>query len=447
MALYAFDGTLDFDQELDGLDTNVVRFKELYNGDTEAYLEGVGTRHGVLGKALGGVFGFGGRARINEMYDLLCEKYKNGDKQIDIVGFSRGAALALHFANKLHEEGIDGISEKPTIRYLGLWDVVGSFGLSFNNILKFQDINLGWDIKNVANSVSHCCHAMALDERRESFDVTRLNHDRSHANVEERWFRGTHGDIGGGNQNPLRSNIAFHWIYKRARDCGVPLKDISEIQSLPANDPDVIKYVSTDRFAPIMETKDIWVDPRREVLPDDIIDETAHGLRLAIGESHQTDVYSKLKYSWTGIEVQTNETYEVKLVDPTDTWLDGIKKRKAKTRNDPLHINLNTGKPIECGPDGWDAEVELNGIKDDIVQAAERFRRHPQAAWFELVGIIGDTDRIENMVRLGDAKTGDTFTAPSPGELYMFANDLKMKYNNNAGLLTIRITRLKDAPA
>ena len=71
MALYAFDGTLDFDQELDGLDTNVVRFKELYNGDTEAYLEGVGTRHGVLGKALGGVFGFGGRARINEMLSLI----------------------------------------------------------------------------------------------------------------------------------------------------------------------------------------------------------------------------------------------------------------------------------------------------------------------------------------------------------------------------------------
>jgi len=132
MALYAFDGTGNVDEDLPELDTNVIRFKELYAGVDVEYLEGVGTRWKAVGKVLGGLFGMGGRTRIDEMYDDLCENWSEGDRDIDIIGFSRGAALALHFANKVADDGVkleSGESAPATIRFLGLWDVVGSFGL------------------------------------------------------------------------------------------------------------------------------------------------------------------------------------------------------------------------------------------------------------------------------------------------------------------------------
>ena len=208
MALYAFDGTGNEDTDDDIKDSNVVRFKELYNGQDVEYLAGIGTRFGAIGRAIGGVFGAGGRSRITEMLEAAAENYENGDKTIDIVGFSRGAALAVHFANEIAEKGLtlsDGTVEKPKIRFLGLWDIVGSFGLAVDTVVNFQEINLGWDIDSVAASVENCRHAMSLDERRESFGLTRLDpgHEKSEI-IKEVWFRGVHSDIGGGNRNPDR---------------------------------------------------------------------------------------------------------------------------------------------------------------------------------------------------------------------------------------------------
>ena len=106
MALYAFDGTWNSDEDDPENETNVVRFTELYQGKNNEYVAGVGTRFGKIGGALGGLFGSGGRARIDEMYEELCENWQQGDEVIDIIGFSRGAALAVHFASKLGEQGV-----------------------------------------------------------------------------------------------------------------------------------------------------------------------------------------------------------------------------------------------------------------------------------------------------------------------------------------------------
>lgn len=66
------------------------------------------------------------------------------------MGFSRGAALALDFANKMKDDGIrppgtkQVVKEQPQIRFLGLWDIVGSFGIPINvGLLPFQEINFG----------------------------------------------------------------------------------------------------------------------------------------------------------------------------------------------------------------------------------------------------------------------------------------------------------------
>ena len=79
MALYAFDGTFNEDDDNETVDvstdSNVRNFFEAYIGPKK-YISGVGTRFGVLGKVFGGIFGAGGQTRIEEMYDVLLANWQ-----------------------------------------------------------------------------------------------------------------------------------------------------------------------------------------------------------------------------------------------------------------------------------------------------------------------------------------------------------------------------------
>ena len=404
MALYAFDGTWNKDEVDDLADTNVVRFREMYAGPEFEYVKGVGTRFGAVGRVLGGLIGSGGRSRISEMYNVLGENWHKGDKSIDIIGFSRGAALAVHFANKIAEDGIEDDDEKPRIRFLGLWDVVGSFGLSFDTVINFQDINLGWNIDKVAGCVDHCFHAMALDERRETFCVTRLDAGHNHDRLQEVWFRGVHSDIGGGNRNVGRSNIALNWMLDNARACNVPINESV------AKEP---KYSSVDLAAPVSENKDVLRDARRKVENGDQVHPSAEITVLGPGESHTCNVRSALHYNWSGVRLQKGATYKIEVPDG-QSWLDD---------------------GIECGPDGWSTD-QLPWLKEKIAKLFEDNRRMPDANWFELIGALGDED--DDLFRIGN---GTDYVATKDADLFLFANDLKSKYDNNAGSLNVVIRR------
>lgn len=408
MALYAFDGTWNSD-EVDGeKDTNVVRFKELYMGNNAEYMEGVGTRFGKIGTFLGGLFGTGGRTRIREMYDELCENWENGDEVIDILGFSRGAALAVHFANKIGKEGItlsNGETKHPGVRFLGVWDIVGSFGLSFDTIINFQDINLGWNIDTVHQCVEHCFHAMALDERRETFNVTRLDPENRYENINEVWFRGVHSDIGGGNENVTRSNIALQWMLDRAYASGLPINKAKA---------GLDRYNAMDAFAPISENKDVKIDPRREKEDGDVFHSSALPFHLEVNQSHTCRVFAKTKYNWSGVTLKPGVTYAFS-VPENASWRDGS---------------------LTCSPGGWQSE-ELPWYKEGVVKFFEKHRRMTDANWFALVGAVGDED--DSLFLIGDCTK--SFTADKEADLYLFANDMFSKYDNNDGYLDVTITR------
>jgi len=387
MALYAFDGTWNSDDDTDGKDTNVIRFCELYQCDYK-YISGVGTQFGAIGHALGGIFGTGGKTRIKEMSEALASNWEKGDEIIDVIGFSRGAALAVHFSNTIGEDGVElsnGKTIKPKVRFLGLWDIVGSFGLSFDTFINFQDINLGWDIDYIGNNVEKCCHAMALDERRETFNVTRLDPDNKFEAIEEQWFRGVHSDIGGGNENPERSNIALQWVIGEAVQCGVPI-DMHKAKE--------DKYKKIDLMAKISENKDIQIDPRRAVNDGDKIHFTAVPKRLKVDEQHTFTILAELKFNWSGVHLEKGATYKIS-TPAGDTWSDDT---------------------IECGPDGWVSE-DLPWFKEKLVGLFESKRRHPEANWFELVGAFGDEN--DHLFRLGQADGGQEYKATRSGELYL----------------------------
>jgi Uncharacterized alpha/beta hydrolase domain (DUF2235) len=263
MALYAFDGTGEhwnpgafwnlnnlrkFDErqkhdllktikpdsktDKDRYLTNVVFFYKEYvkSGLHAEYFPGVGsgasfkTKTGItLDFIFGGAFGFGAQGIVNKAFKRLKENFELGDKVIDIVGYSRGAAISCMFADKIFRDykKLSNLTQPPEIRFVGLFDTVASFGNPLNDNEVFFRSNLPSNVQNAF-------HAMSLDLNSPGFKLDRVYG----ANVLEVWFRGGHGDIGGNSSlgdepNRARTNITLNFMLKKAIAVNVELKDLN----------------------------------------------------------------------------------------------------------------------------------------------------------------------------------------------------------------------------
>jgi len=239
MALYAFDGTGNEDKADDdkhGFDSNVLHFFRAYedplkNDDPKKergslYLKGIGrAAHTVVGDKVAEAFGLGGHRRVREMLGRLEHNFEAGDRVVDVIGFSRGAALAISFANEIART-----LPMIAIRFIGVWDIVGEFGVAG------EHLNAGHNL-NFPPNVQHCYHAMALDERRAFFQLTRLTGSGPNeaGRLVEVWFRGVQSDVGGGNGNFGLNWIALNWMYENARRHGVPVAQANVDENLKHN--------------------------------------------------------------------------------------------------------------------------------------------------------------------------------------------------------------------
>ena len=223
MALYAFDGTGDKELDGHGGNSSVLEFFRAYDGGPRnddpsikvgsLYLKGIGARsRAFLGDNPAEAFGIGGHRRVRQAIDRLENNLEVGDTAVDIIGFSRGAALAVSFANELA-----GKLPRVSIRFMGLWDVIGHFGAPGRRF------NAGHELGMPPN-VIRCYHAMALDETRLLFPLTRLSEtDPDNGRLLEVWFRGVHSDLGGGNGNRGLNWISLNWLFGNARRDGLPI--------------------------------------------------------------------------------------------------------------------------------------------------------------------------------------------------------------------------------
>lgn len=116
------------------------------------------------------------------------------------------------------------------LRYLGLWDTVGALGIprllpisiGLNRSYEFHDTAL-------SRSVQFARHAVAIDERRAAFtptlwsNVDAFNTPGAPRRVEQMWFPGDHGGVGGGLARGL-SNCALMWVLEGAERAGLALE-------------------------------------------------------------------------------------------------------------------------------------------------------------------------------------------------------------------------------
>ncbi len=240
-----------------------------------SYDPGVGTDGGLLNRFFGGFSGKGLEQNTQEAYLQLVHNFEEGD-EIFLFGFSRGAYTIrstvglIRKAGLLRPEHADKVREayrlyrkrrgdadtpeatefrrtysrEIEIKFLGLWDTVGALGIPLRGLrlltmwrYRFHDVELSHIVQNAY-------HALAIDERRGSFEPA---HWKSKAKtgqqVEQVWFAGVHSDLGGGLPQAGLSDLALMWMKEKAEGNGLAFDEMK------------LKEVRPDGFSMVHESR------------------------------------------------------------------------------------------------------------------------------------------------------------------------------------------------
>ena len=290
------DGTWNRPDQLDGgltAPTNVAKFalavtREAPDGTTQLlhYHPGVGTKR--FERLRGGGFGFGISRNVRECYRFLVENYEPGD-ELYLLGFSRGAFTARSLAGLVRNSGIlcrqhvaripdayrlyrarratakpRGIEallfrrmhshpdQDPMVRFIGVWDTVGSLGIPLDGFGLGRLVNRRWGFHDtdLSSRVRYAYQALAMDEERSPFRPTpwTLGSGPAEQTLEQVWFSGVHCDIGGGYRDASLSEIALLWMADRATRSGLAL-DPERLRPCEVSGDDQLR-ITAARVAP-----------------------------------------------------------------------------------------------------------------------------------------------------------------------------------------------------
>lgn len=205
------------------------------------------------------VRGVGINRQIQRAYGFLAARYRPGDR-IWLFGYSRGAfgvrslaglidrvgLLRSKFATERHvqlayrhyrSDPHGGPSRAFARRFcylhteiemLGVFDTVKALGLRLPLLWRLTEPTHAFHTHHLGNKIRHGFHALALDETRAAYapELWQATEDWP-GHVEQVWFRGSHGDIGGQlcGYAPARAlaNIPLTWMLGRAETCGLAL--------------------------------------------------------------------------------------------------------------------------------------------------------------------------------------------------------------------------------
>jgi RHS repeat-associated protein len=153
------------------------------------------------------------------------------DIYLDIVGFSRGAAAAREFMNRINDntrtgfyrEAAGGACARVFIRFAGLFDTVLGTNLDFTMRMA------------IPAAVQQVAHAVAVNEHRGLFPLESIEESYSNpgfsSNRIERGFIGAHSDVGGGYtviDGGDLSDVALNWMMRQATGAGLTMAALND---------------------------------------------------------------------------------------------------------------------------------------------------------------------------------------------------------------------------
>ncbi|QQA43612.1 DUF2235 domain-containing protein [Pelagovum pacificum] len=205
--------------------------------------------------------GRGINRQIRRSYGTLASRYREGDK-IVLIGFSRGAYAVRSLAGIVDMVGLlrnrhatvrnvrqafrhyrnggrgpvaETFREKfcyPDVKIeaVAVWDTVKSLGIRFPVLGQWVDEKDRFHNHEPVGVVHNAFQALALDENRDAYAPVMWHRPNGWSGtMEQVWFRGTHGDIGGqfsgADQSRPLSNIPLVWLLDRVESVGVPLPE------------------------------------------------------------------------------------------------------------------------------------------------------------------------------------------------------------------------------
>lgn len=259
LILLAFDGT----RYGRANQSNVWKLTQAYDGGQSYYQAGPGNNlyldwDAVTAASSGQIL----RNQWQSLLNALQNAQGAGEPTpIDILGYSRGAALARDFANRIARQTRQGwfsyddplrgtIGLCVDLRFLGLFDTVAQFGLLGAG-------NAGYDL-SISDAWSRVAHAVATHEMRSLFPLISATMGSTAPTI-ERPFIGAHADIGGGvllEQNGQTTasgdlpDVALNWMRWQALAALVPMK------TLDAEDQRVSNPLLHDGRSPIQRLLD-----------------------------------------------------------------------------------------------------------------------------------------------------------------------------------------------
>jgi uncharacterized protein (DUF2235 family) len=238
------------------------------------YDDGVGADATGLNRVLQGAFGQGILQKIQDGYTKIAHVYEEGD-EIFLFGFSRGAYTARSLAGMIANCGLptgafsdDCVTQAfaayrdpvnrasilagltacglapATIQMVGVWDTVGSLGIPaiFGGV---DEKTYGFLDTGLHPAIRNACHCLALDEKRAQFPATLwTSPPAAGQTVEQVWFSGCHGDVGGGtamaggvDAGTRLCDITMGWMVAKAQALGVTMDPAIAAQygTLPAD--------------------------------------------------------------------------------------------------------------------------------------------------------------------------------------------------------------------
>lgn len=226
LLLFAFDGTGNGETGRNGEDlSNVRKFFDASDDPDKWYMAGVGRDDypsGIEATSLDWAEARTARERVDWMVNtldgFLDDAWIGRVAPVDVVGFSRGAAMARDFVNRVSTlVDADHFRSRGIcvdLRFLGLWDTVAQFGW-------LGLANERWQL-SIPSAVRATFHAVAVNEHRTLFPLESAL--GSPAWVVERGFVGSHADVGGGNAEGDLSDVALAWMTRMAQSLGVPVR-------------------------------------------------------------------------------------------------------------------------------------------------------------------------------------------------------------------------------
>lgn len=205
--------------------------------------------------------GRGINRQIRRAYGWLACHYHPGDR-IFLFGYSRGAFAVRSLAGVIDRVGLlkrehatergvqlayrhyqlnadSAVSRafalafchlEAPIEMVGVWDTVKALGLRLPLLWMLTESRHAFHNHRLGASIRHGFHALALDENRAAFAPVLWECPQGwEGNIEQVWFPGGHGDIGGqlGNLAAARplANIPLTWMLERAETVGLSLPE------------------------------------------------------------------------------------------------------------------------------------------------------------------------------------------------------------------------------